>query len=245
MWFVDWLKEMTVGMKWDQFIPSLIATFVGIFVPFWIQSRLQKRQKRKEAIDKIRQIYEELESLKDKIIENLSIIRLETPIGDGLKNADEMALLADLQRYIRGKYKRKIGQKNYSFVSEDWYKMIFDVYAQVSNYNKLQEKYAEQTFYVRNKFVIKLNDEQFKKLDSEEQKLYLESLQIQTASEKIKHIQAMKVLTTIKDSRSKIVNALICDNGSIDKLYKILDEMLTQCDKNWVNVKTTQTGVKL
>lgn len=244
MRFVNWLKEMTVGMSWEQFIPSLVATFVGIFVPFWIQSRLQKRQKRKDAIDKVCQIYEELKSLKDKITEHLTITRLETPIGDGLMNGDVMSLLADLQRYFRRKYKRKSGYREYSFASEDWYKKIFDVYAQISNYNILQEKYAEQTFYVRNNFVIKLKDEQLQKLDIADRKLYQESLQGQKANEKMKYVQATNVLTTIKESRSEVVKALICNEGSIDILLKILDEMLTQCDKKWADVKATQTGVK-
>ena len=244
MWFVNCLKDMTVKMSWEQFIPSLIATFVGIFVPFWIQSRIQKRQRRNDAVDKILQVYEELTSLKGKIKEQLSITRLETPIGDGLMNADEMSLLADLQRYVRRKYRRKSEQEEYIFASEDWYKMIFDVYAQVSNYNIMQEKYAEQTFYVRNHFIVNLNDEQLQKTDPADKKIYQEALRTQTVIEKTKHIQATKVLITIKDSRSKIVNALVGKEGSIDRLLGILDKMLAQFNKNPVNVETTQMGVK-
>lgn len=150
MGFIEWLfeclKDFTVRMDWKQFVPSLIATFVGIFVPFWVQSGREKKQHRKDALLKVEQIITELNKVKEDILSisptSLNINPLKTPIGDSLLNSNEMQLLADLQRYYLKKSEKR-GNKTGIREDIDWYKLIFEVYSVLSEYNHWWNLYTE------------------------------------------------------------------------------------------------------
>ena len=228
-WFVEWLKDMTIGMDWHQFIPSLIATFVGIFMPFRLQRRHDKKQRRKDAERLIKQIVEELETLRKDMQEreqkateknaSLFIDPLLTPIGDSLLNSNGMSILTDLQNYLNKKYKRSIKQ-NKLIANTEWVKTISEVYARISNYNILQNKYAEQTIYMLNNFAIIEGNQKSKEEDQDRESKIL--------------IQANKIKATIKEKKQTIAKAIIKKIGEeetdkskpIDSLLPVLHQIL-------------------
>ena len=232
-WFVELLKDMTIEMDWHQFIPSLIATFVGIFVPFWLQRRHDKKQRRKDAERLIKQIVEELETLRKDMQEreqnmqereqkaternaSLFIDPLLTPIGDSLLNSNGISILTDLQNYLNKKYKRSI-IRNKLIANTEWVKTISEVYARISNYNILQNKYAEQTIYMLNNFAIIEGNQKSKEEDQDRGSKIL--------------IQANKIKATIKEKKQTIAKEIICGeetdkSKSIDSLLPVLNQIL-------------------
>ena len=52
---------------WDQFIPSVIATVLGVFLPFFIQSLIEKGKRKSESRDLLRRIYDELDGVINKL----------------------------------------------------------------------------------------------------------------------------------------------------------------------------------
>lgn len=53
--------------SWDQFIPSVIATVLGVFLPFLVQSLIEKGKKKGESKELLRRIYDELKNVIDKL----------------------------------------------------------------------------------------------------------------------------------------------------------------------------------
>ena len=107
---MQWLREMFCEMDWKQFIPSLIATIIGIFGPFWIQSRIEKSKQRKDALDKVEQLKNELEGVLTTIKEleddeKRYIDPVKTPIWTGLQNTNESTLLSVLRKKPKAKKK--------------------------------------------------------------------------------------------------------------------------------------------
>ena len=122
--------DMFCDMDWRQFIPSLIATIVGIFGPFWIQSRLEKANKKKSALSLLEQIRDELNETFNTINgleDNKRYIEpVKTPVWDGVKNTNEISLLTAIKS------------------SEVWYKKIFSIYGGIDEFNKWWNLYSEQ-----------------------------------------------------------------------------------------------------
>lgn len=237
-WFVDWFNDMTIGMDWHQFIPSLVATFVGIFVPFWIQGRHEKRQRRKDAIYKIKLIIKELKNALMQIQTReekanqegaVYIDPLQTPIGDELLNTSERVLLDELQKYLRNKYKRQSKQAGYEFVTANWYKMIFEVYANIATYNKLWEKYAEQVFFIRNNFLIKEDESEAKK----EKEGNASQQPAMDERERVLYKQASEILKVIGCSRAALASRFASNKDivGIVTLTNILNQVVEALDK--------------
>ena len=231
MWISDNIKaifkEMFCEMDWKQFIPSLLATFVGIFVPFYIQGRQSKFHRRNDAIRRVNQIIEELSDLKNKILSRedealnkgtVFINPLRLPIGDGLLKTNEMYLLSDLQKYIYRKFKRKRNRESNFLMSSDWYKMIFEIYSDISTYNILWNKCAEQVFYIRNNFIL-----------SKETKIEVsDTNQVMNEQNKFLYTQAIEILNIITGNRTSLVKTLQED---IEILLKILNEIVKILNK--------------
>jgi len=103
---MEWLHEMIFEMDWKQFIPSLIATVIGIFGPFWIQSRIEKSKQKRDALDKVKQIKSELEDILTTIRslnvnERRYIDPIKTPVWTGVQNTSELSLLYILRKKPR------------------------------------------------------------------------------------------------------------------------------------------------
>ncbi len=52
---------------WDQFIPSVIATVLGVFLPFFIQSLIEKGRRKSESKELLHRIYDELAGVIKKL----------------------------------------------------------------------------------------------------------------------------------------------------------------------------------
>ena len=166
---MDWVKQcfgdMFINMDWKQFIPSLIATFVGIFVPFFIQARVEKTHKLSEAVQRIEKIIAELSGIADKIIklnyEQIHLYPIKTPVWDGLLNTNEMLLISNMQN----KKKRKKNKNNVEENQEhDWYNMIYKIYGIIDEYNKWWNLYTEKLFLHDKDVVLEPILTQLKKL---------------------------------------------------------------------------------
>lgn len=225
MWFIDRLKDLTILMDWKQFIPSLVATFVGIFVPFWIQAHQDKKRKRKDALLKLSQIYKELTEVKSKIIdhemraENGSVFieAIKAPIGDGLLKTKEIQLLADLQKHLNKKFKRN--KTMHDVVKNDWHKRIIEVYADIVTYNILWNKFAEQIFFMRNHFVCESNEPETKKIPL-------------TDREQMLYDQAYQTLQTIEERRKALALEITGESGNMTELLKWLKPICEPNEKN-------------
>lgn len=109
---MEWLHEMIFEMDWKQFIPSLVATIIGIFGPFWIQRRIEKTKQKTDALDRVEQLKSELDGVL-KTIEDLNdeeeryIDPVKTPVWTGLQNTNESSLLSVLRKKPKNKKKNK------------------------------------------------------------------------------------------------------------------------------------------
>lgn len=114
---MEWLHEMIFEMDWKQFIPSLIATVVGIFGPFWIQRRIEKTKQKTDALDRVEQLKGELNGVL-KTIQNLNdeeeryIDPVKTPVWTGLQNTNESSLLSVLRKKPKSKKVKKNKKKS-------------------------------------------------------------------------------------------------------------------------------------
>lgn len=138
-WIRTMIEDMFPNMDWKQFIPSLIATFVGIVVPFLIQAKVEKRHKNSDALQRLEKIKTELSKIASQIIElnnnHVHLDPIKTPVWDGLVNTNEMLLIADLQ-------KKKKGREE----NDDWYNMIYSLYGIIAEYNEWWNLYTEKLF---------------------------------------------------------------------------------------------------
>ncbi len=109
---MDWIKEMIFEMDWKQFIPSLVATIIGIFGPFWIQSRIEKSKQKKDALEKVKQLKSELRTMLNTIKdlkddEERYIDPVKTPVWTGMQNTNESSLLSVLRKKPKADKKNK------------------------------------------------------------------------------------------------------------------------------------------
>lgn len=148
---------MFCKMDWKQFIPSLIATIIGIFGPFWIQSRVEKSNKKKAALKMISQIISELKDIAveiKKLEDNKRYLDpIKTPIWTGIQNTNECSLLTILQKKPKKVKRSKNAQKeakaqnvttDEANKNNDWYKAIYSIYGLVDEFNKWWNLYSEQ-----------------------------------------------------------------------------------------------------
>ena len=140
--------DLFVKMDWTEFIPNLIATFVGIFMPFFIQVRVEKSQKHDEAIHRIENIKTELTDIANIMIKlnynQIHIDPIKTPIWDGLVNTNELLLIANAPE--KKKYRKGIQCKNEATHEVDWYTLIYKIYGMIDEYNKWWNLYTEKLF---------------------------------------------------------------------------------------------------
>jgi len=158
MIFLNWLKkifidDLFVEMDWRQFIPSLVATFVGIFVPFLIQRHVDKTNRIKDALQHLCIIKKELQSIKVQIkkitsekFEGLHLAPIKTPMWDGLRNANGLILISELHNYLLKKEKRGEQQAEKIIAKKDWYARIFSVYSGIDEYNRWWVLYSDKVF---------------------------------------------------------------------------------------------------
>lgn len=112
---MDWLKDMFLYMDWKQFIPSLIATIIGIFGPFWFQRRIEKSKQKTDALERVEQLKSELSGIL-KTIEDLNdkeeryIDPVKTPVWTGLQNTNESSLLSVLRKKPKTKKNKTKGE---------------------------------------------------------------------------------------------------------------------------------------
>lgn len=237
MAFLEWLKtmftEMFSGMDWKQFIPSLIATFAGIFVPFWLQSRLEKQQKRHDAVRIIGQLSDELRKVKTQMQDRekraqekneIFVDALQTPIGNSLIESNEKQLLLDLQKYLINKSKQKRNREKYAFANEEWYTKIFEIYADITTYNTLWGECAKQTIFIRNNFIVEDYDKvkiSNASLHAREALMYQQAVTVLDKIFESKDSVAKKILGSIQD----VNDAQSVDEGEIDSLLEILKQV--------------------
>ncbi len=155
---MEWLKDMFIEMDWRQFIPSLVATIIGIFGPFWIQSMIEKVNKKKAALKMICQIKRELKDIAKeikKLEDNKRYIDpIKTPIWTGIQNTNEISLLTILRKKKKKANKQKSEQlesvTQNDIVDEnnkpqsDWYKAVYSIYGLIDEFNKWCNLYSEQ-----------------------------------------------------------------------------------------------------
>lgn len=155
---MEWLHEMFIEMDWRQFIPSLIATIIGIFGPFWIQSMIEKWNKKKAALKMISQIKGELKDIVGDIKQlgdnKRYIDPIKTPIWTGIQNTNEGSLLTILRKKAKSGNKQKRGQQevaNQNVTADvsnraktDWYKAVYSTYGLIDELNKWWNLYSEQ-----------------------------------------------------------------------------------------------------
>lgn len=159
MGVLEWLKQtfiddLLVNMDWVQFIPSLIATFVGIFVPFLVQRRKDNANRIKEAVQHLENIKEEMTSTVKKGIEEIRaenfervhLTPIETPIWTGLLNSNGVIVLSDLRKHLAKLNKKKNQNSNANVRDDDWYERIFMVYGSVDKYNQWWNLYTDKVF---------------------------------------------------------------------------------------------------
>lgn len=159
---MEWLNDMFVEMDWRQFIPSLVATIIGIFGPFWIQRRIEKSNKKKDALSKVDQLKIELKSML-KTIGSLEddkryIDPIKTPIWTGLQNTNESSLLSVLRKKPKTDKDKKqavLSQDNTetkqieaedggNAQTDNWYKAVYSLYGRIEEYNKWWNLYSTQ-----------------------------------------------------------------------------------------------------
>lgn len=163
---MEWLHEMIFEMDWKQFIPSLIATIIGIFGPFWIQRRIEKSKQRTDALDRVEQLKSELGGVL-KTIEDLNdeeeryIDPVKTPVWTGLQNTNESSLLSVLRKKPKNKKsdKKKCSHEEVETNSsgeqnivtdvvfdqnENWYNTVYALYGRIEEYNKWWNLYSTQ-----------------------------------------------------------------------------------------------------
>lgn len=173
-WFQNSIIDMFVNMDWKQFVPSLLATIVGIFLPFFIQARIEKSKKKKSALDMIEQIKKELKRIvsdMEGLKENRRYIDpIKTPVWTGFNNTNEIALLSLLQTKKKsGKHNNSISSNSdvitnnasggagesegtvvlavgdTSIVEEnEWYTALYSIYGLIDEFNKWWNLYSEQ-----------------------------------------------------------------------------------------------------
>lgn len=179
MFFLDWLKkifwdDLLLGMDSSQFFFSLIATFIGVFLPFFIQRRRDASSRIEEAICSLKNIETELLSIKDEIgrirsngFKEVHLSPIQTPIWDGLLNSNGTMLLSELRKYIQDFIKKNKKADSIKWGQKDWYERVFRVYNSVGEYNRWWTLYTESIYNGRSKQEVeklelginKLNDE--------------------------------------------------------------------------------------
>lgn len=132
------LYEMLYEMDWRQFIPSLIATIIGIFGPFWIQKRIEKSRQKKDAIERVKQLKSELEKIMSVLNHEINeecryIDPIKTPVWTGLLNTNESVLFLMLNDN-----KDKIDKNG------NWYDSVYTIYEYIDEYNKWWNLYSSK-----------------------------------------------------------------------------------------------------
>lgn len=177
MIFLNWLKkifvdDLFVEMDWRQFIPSLVATFVGIFVPFLIQRHVDKSNRLKDALQHLCIIKDELQSVKAQIVEivdekfeGLHLAPIKTPMWDGLRNSNGLILISELHSALLKKEKRKKAQEKNIIAKNDWYERIFSVYSGIDEYNHWWNLYSDKVFDQGTKDVLLAIEKKLNSMD--------------------------------------------------------------------------------
>ena len=120
---------------WSQFLAGLVATVIGIFGPFYLQSIIERRNKRQRAIQYLNDIKKELKSIKEQLLAvqttDIYINPIKTPMWDSLINTNEIQLLSLLNI-------KRIG----SNVANPT-KQIFQIYDLINEYNSWWNMYSQ------------------------------------------------------------------------------------------------------
>lgn len=116
--------------SWDQFIPSIIATFIGFILAlignYWLETWLEKRKNKKEIKKLFERLKHELSNLKLVLSGlnkyNLEKNPLETPVWNEAINVGLISLIeADFRKKLFTVYK-KINELN------SWYEIKTNYY---------------------------------------------------------------------------------------------------------------------
>lgn len=125
--------------NWSQHLVELfitiIGTIIGIFGPIYVQSSNEKKNKKKQAIQYLKDIKKELKGVKEQLEDikdtDIYLSPLKTPLWDSLINTNEVQLLKIL------KYNDK------SFSDTDLTKQLFQIYDLISEYNLWWNMYTQ------------------------------------------------------------------------------------------------------
>lgn len=123
---------------WQQFVSSLVATIIGTLIgivgPFYVQSILEKKEKRKKAVGYLRDIKKELEDVKQQFNSikktDLYLSPIKTPLWDSLINTNQIKLLSTLR------------VKKTGFALATFTKQLFQIYDWIGEYNSWWNVYV-------------------------------------------------------------------------------------------------------
>lgn len=120
---------------WSQFLACFVATIIGIFGPFYLQSLIEKRNKKRRAIQHLHDIKKELMSINEQLLavqmSDIFINPVKTPLWDSLINTNETQVFSLLNSKIAG-----------STIS-NFTKQIFQIYDLISEYNSWWNMYSQ------------------------------------------------------------------------------------------------------
>ncbi len=125
--------------NWSQHLVelfiSIIGTIIGIFGPIYLQSSNEKKNKKQQAIQYLKDIKKELKGVKEQLEDikdtDIYLSPLKTPLWDSLINTNEVQLLKILKH------------KDKSFCSTDLTKQLFQIYDLISEYNLWWNMYTQ------------------------------------------------------------------------------------------------------
>lgn len=125
--------------NWPQHLVELfitiIGTIIGIFGPFYVQSNNEKKNKKKQAIQYLKDIRKELKGVKKQLeaIKDTDIYLspIKTPLWDSLINTNEVQLLKTLKH------------KDKTFSSTNLTKQLFQIYDLINEYNLWWNMYTQ------------------------------------------------------------------------------------------------------
>lgn len=120
---------------WSQFLAGFVATIIGIFGPFYLQSRIEKSNKKNRALHYLYDIKSELLSIKEQLLAvqktDIYISPIKTPMWDSLINTNEIELLSLLKSKTTEPTMPKLT------------KQIFQIYDLIKEYNSWWNMYSQ------------------------------------------------------------------------------------------------------
>lgn len=113
--------------NWDQFIPSIIATILGVFLPFWLQSRWEKHKEKKEKYKLEQQKRQECGELLSRISDELqTIINKLKSIQDNTTEQNPLKTMA---------WEEALNTGLVVLLDSDLRRNLFRIYETISEFN--------------------------------------------------------------------------------------------------------------